>query len=138
VKAKGKPATVLVVDDEPLVLDFVRQVLERAGHVVLPAPNARAAAEICEARGQAISLIVTDIQMPGTSGRELAKCLGVTHPGLPILFMTGYISDPEYKDPLTGEVLLDGHMIIRKPFGPEHLMETIEILLRPKTLSAGS
>lgn len=130
------PSTVLVVDDEPVVLNYVRHVLERRGYSVLAARDAPKAKALCEASPQTISLVITDIQMPAMNGREFAKCLGKSHPGVPVLFMTGYILDSEYKDALTGQLRLDGHSIMRKPFRPDELIEAVETLLRSKSVSA--
>jgi two-component system, cell cycle sensor histidine kinase and response regulator CckA len=125
-------ATILVVDDEPTVLSFVSKVLERAGYEVLGASSADQAAEICEQKELRISIVVTDIQMPGVSGRKLAECLSRSHPNIPVLFMTGYIADTENCDTLTGDVRLDGYPIIRKPFGREALLAAIEGVLLGK------
>jgi CheY-like chemotaxis protein len=130
--------TVLLVDDEPTILMFVRRVLEREGYDVLCTSNAKAALDYCENSGQHISIVVTDIQMPSMTGRELAQSVAGLRPEIPILFMTGYILDSECRDPLTGDVRLDGHLIIRKPFRGEVILAVVEGLLRASALSAAA
>ncbi len=120
---------VLIVDDEPTVLKFTRQVLERAGYEVLSAPGGDEALALCQQNKETISLVVTDVQMPGLDGRELARCLGRTHDKVPILFMTGYLLETDYQDDLTGDPRLDGHLMIRKPFRRDAFLNAVNKLL---------
>ncbi len=131
--------TVLLVDDEPTILTFVRRVLEKEGYDVICASSAKTALNHCQNSGQQISIVVTDVQMPEMSGRELAECAAAAmRPGIPILFMTGHILDSECRDPLTGDVRLDGNLIIRKPFRGEVMLAVIERLLRATAVTAAN
>jgi CheY-like chemotaxis protein len=81
--------TILVVDDEPLVLRFSSNLLVKAGYDVLTAPDASIALEICQTARTPISLALLDVIMHGMSGPELADYLegmGVTR----IMLMSGY------------------------------------------------
>jgi DNA-binding response OmpR family regulator len=80
-------AFVLVVDDDPTVLDLVTLRLETAGYRVTTASDAWA--EVIQAQGLKIGLIITDIQMPGAgTGVDAFKRLRAASPALPVLFMT--------------------------------------------------
>ncbi len=84
--------TVLLVEDAAAVRSAVRGYLERAGYAVLEADTPEAALALAE-RGGAIGLLLTDVVMPGMSGRELAERFGEKRPGVPVLYMTGYTDD---------------------------------------------
>jgi len=81
-------ATILVVDDEEFLLQYVRVVLERAGYVVLTAQNGEEAWNLVAGNREAIRLILTDIVMPGSfDGIELAGRVRKRWPDLPVLLM---------------------------------------------------
>mgnify|MGYP002782315663 FL=1 len=82
-------ATVLLVDDDPLVLEGTAAMLEDLGHAVLQADSAAAARGVL-AGGAAVDLVLTDHLMPGVTGAALAAELRRTHPGLPVILATGY------------------------------------------------
>ena len=84
------PTTVLVVDDEPTILDLIVMMLETQGFTVLSAENgARALAMTRTLQGQPINVLVTDLCMPGMSGTELAAELRVSQPELKAVFISG-------------------------------------------------
>jgi len=78
--AHNQTVTIMIVEDEPLVLDLLRKMLGAAGYRILAASNSRHALEIVE--GQKIELLISDVVMPGMPGTELAKQLKLLHPGL--------------------------------------------------------
>ena len=114
-------ATVLVVDDEPLVLEAVADMLTSEGYTVLVAGSADEALQIL-ADGAHLDLIVSDVRMPKKDGFSLAVEVRQTHPGLPFVFITGYMLSPE-RDAALGRVLW-------KPFKPKELIEAVEQALR--------
>ncbi len=85
--------TILLVEDEEGVRRIARIALETRGYRVLEAADGRAAMAVAEGRVGEIDLLVTDVVMPGMSGRELADVLRVRQPGLKVLFMSGYVED---------------------------------------------
>jgi CheY-like chemotaxis protein len=87
----GGRETVLVVEDETPVREFVCRALETAGYHVLEASTPDEALSLCDDR---VSLLVSDMIMPGLSGAELAGRLIERHPSLRVLFVSGYVDIP--------------------------------------------
>jgi CheY-like chemotaxis protein len=117
-------ARVLLVEDEEIVRDFLREILEVAGCTVVSAANGREAIRIAEADPGAIDIVVTDLVMPGMGGAELMARLSVRRPGLPVVYMSGY-ADHEAPD-------LDrpGAVFLRKPLSPSALARAVQDALR--------
>ncbi|HUQ82186.1 MAG TPA: PAS domain S-box protein, partial [Gemmatimonadaceae bacterium] len=113
--------TVLVVEDEDAVRHIVRRVLESQGYGILEARDGNDAVRICEQRGSEIHLVLSDVIMPGMGGRELARSLATSRPGLPILFMSGYNEDGELAG--TDGAPADG--VLAKPFTAETLARQV-------------
>ncbi|WP_163152523.1 hybrid sensor histidine kinase/response regulator [Bradyrhizobium uaiense] len=87
---RGGNETILCVEDDPTIRDYVTGQLESLGYTVLAAANADAALEIVS-RGTAFDLLFTDIVMPGSmNGRQLADTLMAGRPALRVLFTSGY------------------------------------------------
>jgi two-component system cell cycle sensor histidine kinase/response regulator CckA len=117
---------VLVVDDDPVQLAIVRSVLKKAGFDVLSAGSGLAALEIAKSSSQEIYLLVTDMNMPGMSGRVLAAELVATRPGLKVLYITAHADDL-----FQGTRVLDPHeAFLEKPVSPQALREAVNLLLR--------
>lgn len=125
----GVEKTVLVVDDEPMVLKLVGKMLTQQGYKVLEAPDGDSALSICTTEPGTIDLLVTDIDMPGMDGRELARCLGRHKSGIPILFMTGQNLESKTSNILANAPELDGHQILWKPFRSDQLNNAVRKLL---------
>src|SRR6266540_1189579 len=85
--------TVLIVEDEAAVLALSRRALEKQGYDVLAAANPADALRIVERHGGPIHLLLTDVVMPGMSGRELAEQLAARRAGIRVLYMSGYPGD---------------------------------------------
>ena len=83
-------ASILLVDDEPMVLKMLQTFLTAQGFKVLCASDARSAITIIEQQKQVIDLLITDIRMPDMHGIQLLEAVRQLHPGLPVLLMTGY------------------------------------------------
>lgn len=115
------PSTILIVDDEEFLLQYVRLVLVRAGYLVLTAENGEKAWDLIADNSQEIRLLLTDIVMPGSfDGFELSERVRKSHPGLPVLFMTGAPQEANVKDGLTGQ-----RKLLRKPFLPHQLLTIV-------------
>jgi len=94
--AAGPPCgseTLLLVEDEPAILDLGREVLEGLGYTVLAAASPAAALHLAQAHRGELHLLVTDVVMPGMNGRELAERLVAARPSLKCLFLSGYTAD---------------------------------------------
>jgi CheY-like chemotaxis protein len=126
---KGGPArgseTVLVVEDEPAVLALSRRALEAQGYVVLSASDAAAALRVVERHGGMIHLLLTDVVMPGLSGRELADQLSGQRPGIRVLYMSGYPGDAVVQH----GTLPAGSAFLQKPFSPDGLARKVRDVL---------
>jgi CheY-like chemotaxis protein len=86
--------TILVVEDEPMLRDFVRDALSSFGYHILTAANGRSALEVWAEHREEINLLLTDVVMPGSpSGRELAHQLTTDKPDLKVIFTSGYGSE---------------------------------------------
>ena len=120
--AKG---TLLLVDDEAPVRESVRRLLERHGYAVIEAQNGAEAIRLYEGSPTGIDLVLTDLTMPGMNGFELVEQLRARHPGLRVLFMSGYaervITSNGAVPPGTGYV--------EKPFSVETLMQRLREVL---------
>lgn len=116
---------VLAVDDEPIVLNVTSRMLEEAGYAVSIAPSAREALRLLGIGDPAVHLVLTDVVMPETDGRQLGQMIGQRHPAVPILYMSAY---PEH-DVLHRGSPGPGMPFLSKPFSAEALITAIERLL---------
>jgi two-component system, cell cycle sensor histidine kinase and response regulator CckA len=121
--------TILVVEDEAAVRHMMTRALEDAGYRVLQAAGAAEAIEVVARTPGKISLLLTDIVMPGKNGRELAERLEELSPGIPVLFTSGY-TDSEIE---RRGLLRPGAAFIQKPLTPHALAHAVQ-----KTLEAAS
>jgi PAS domain S-box-containing protein len=91
--AGGATGTILLVEDEAPVRALARRILSRAGYTVLEATDGADALRIARAHPGAIDLVLTDVVMPGMSGRELVEALRRERPIVAVLYMSGYTDD---------------------------------------------
>ena len=120
-------ATILVVDDEDFLLEYVRIVLVRAGYTVLTATNGEEAWNLIADRHE-IRLLLTDIIMPDSfDGFELAERVRKHQPDLPVLLMTG----ATLRDHPAREVITRQRKLLRKPFFPDQLLTIVREHLEP-------
>ncbi|HXA94384.1 MAG TPA: CHASE domain-containing protein [Candidatus Dormibacteraeota bacterium] len=117
--------TVLVVDDEPEVLELASEILRRVGYSVLEAADGGAALEVAGRHEGEIHLLVTDMVMPGMSGRDLAERLRGLRATLRVLYISGYVQDPAARVALASE----HSAFVAKPFTPELLTDRVRELL---------
>ena len=119
----GTLGRVLVVDDDELLRRVVGRMLEEAGYEVMLAANGLEALS-CVNTSEAFDAVVADLRMPGMSGRALGERLAALHPGLPILYISGYTSDwqPELATRATSAFL-------PKPFAESDLLQSLRVLL---------
>jgi CheY-like chemotaxis protein len=119
-------AIVLLVEDEDVVRKVVARILERAGYRVLVASGGAEALALYERTPTPIDALVSDVVMPGMSGKELADHLVGRRPSLKVLLMTGY-TDDEF---LRRGILDEGRAMVLKPFSPRDLLEVLRDLLK--------
>jgi PAS domain S-box-containing protein len=110
----GGAETVLLAEDDPSVREIVADVLTRKGYRVLRAPDGQTALEMARAVPGEISLLLTDLVMPGMTGRELAEALTAARPSVRVLYMSGYTDDAVVRH----GVLAEGLPYLQKPFTP--------------------
>ncbi|MBI5604423.1 MAG: PocR ligand-binding domain-containing protein [Deltaproteobacteria bacterium] len=109
--------TILLVEDEPAILNMTRQMLERFGYRVLSASTPGEAIRMAREHAGEIHLLISDVVMPEMNGRELAKNLISLYPGLKRLFMSGYTANVIAHH----GVLDEGIHFIQKPFSIQAL-----------------
>jgi CheY-like chemotaxis protein len=126
--SRAEGATILLVEDDPLVRQLVRELLEQQGHTVLEAPGGPDALQLVEDHTGTIDVLVTDVVMPVMNGRELATLVSAAVPGVRVLYLSGYTDD----DVLRRGVETARDNFLRKPFTSEELAEKIEELLEDR------
>jgi PAS domain S-box-containing protein len=121
VRMKRGSETVLLVEDEPMVLELGTHMLESLGYTVLPVASPVEAMRIAHQRGREIDLLLTDVVMPDMNGPELARELLAAHPHLRCLFVSGYFADATAMQ----AALAEGIDILQKPFSPTDLADRV-------------
>ena len=116
--------TILVVDDESVVLETVRDGLNAHGYAVLTAVNGQAALEIAQNHPGPIMVLLVDVVMPGLSGPEVVERIQAIRPDTKVLFMSGF----------SNEIVLvhgikEGDPFVIKPFSFETLRRKIQELI---------
>jgi PAS domain S-box-containing protein len=117
--------TILLVEDDPLVRELARAVLTTCGYSVLVGEDPRTVASLCERHPGPIHLLITDVVMPGASGREVASQVLARRPGIKVLFMSGYTADAVVHH----GVLDGGTLFLPKPFTPSSLANKVREVL---------
>ena len=112
----------LVVEDDPRVLAATADSLEELGLSTVRCADATKALGLI-AEDKEIGLVVSDVLMPGMTGPDLISALRKDHPGMPVLFVTGFAGDID-----TAEAF-GGHAVLRKPFTINALGRAVEALL---------
>jgi len=114
-------ALILVIDDDPDVLDVIKVALESAGHEVLVAPDGQQGVKMYRARPA--DLIITDLFMPGQEGLETIKQLRIEFPEVSIIAISGR---PTGGTMLSVAKHLGAKAILQKPFLPAELLKAVE------------
>ncbi|MBN4053161.1 response regulator [bacterium AH-315-L15] len=120
----GGTATIMIVDDDELVRNLGKTVLERCGYTVLSAENGVQALEIFKREGR-IEIVVLDLSMPSESGWEVLRRLRALDPALKAIISTGYDISGHTQD--KGD--LAPYTILSKPFTPRDMAQTIRAVL---------
>jgi DNA-binding NtrC family response regulator len=114
---------ILIVDDERIVLDSCKRVLEAAGYSVTLVTSADKALEAMSA--EAFSLVLMDIKMPGRDGMSLMREVKEKWPDIPVIIMSGYATH----ETMAQVSKTDAASFIAKAFTPDELAETIRKVL---------
>lgn len=118
-------ATILVVEDNDMVREMVKEMLEGIGYTIITAADPHRAIELMTGNSTQIDLLISDVVMPGMSGPELYEQLVVQIPGLRVVYISGYPINPGIR----GGVLEDEVSYLQKPFTAEALLERIRQVL---------
>jgi signal transduction histidine kinase/ActR/RegA family two-component response regulator len=118
VRASGRLLAVLLIDDEELVRTATAEMIRDLGHSVVEASGAAEALARLD-QGLSVDVVVTDYKMPGIDGGELARRIVQTHPGMPVLLITGYAGPAEDMADLPR---------LAKPFGQAEIAAALQDL----------
>lgn len=121
----GKGACVLVVDDDRAVLTYAQKALQRAGYRVRMATHGMLALDIFEHHRDEIELIILDLTMPGTTGRDILRSLRQMDAKVPIVICTGFAHGG-----MDDDLLSQVQGFIKKPFRPNDLIEQVTEVLQ--------
>jgi nitrogen-specific signal transduction histidine kinase/ActR/RegA family two-component response regulator len=123
--------TVLVVDDEPMVLAFIEAALKKLGYKVLTVVDGQQACDVYSSHSNQIDMVLLDMVMPGTTGLEICRRLRGINPKVKVILSSGYSSGD-----VAREARMAGAMgFIGKPYSLEELSSALH---RPESLSARS
>lgn len=115
--------SVLLVEDDPLIREFVVEALREAGYHVIHASTGEEALAWCERR--VADVLVTDVRLPGqVDGWQIAERYREQDPELPVIYATGFSPVPPRPVP--------GSLILRKPFHPEEIVRMVKELGQEK------
>jgi CheY-like chemotaxis protein len=128
----ARKQTVLLIDDEPLVRAMAARMLRDLGYEVVQASGAGAALALTDEELANVSVLMSDVVMPGIGGLQLAAMLDERQPGLPTLFMSGYVPaagvEAAFHRTATG--------FLTKPFGRVELAAALDTVLGASTAPA--
>jgi two-component system, cell cycle sensor histidine kinase and response regulator CckA len=124
-KTRKTTGTIMVVEDEKEILEFISQLLKEKGYNVLEAADGKKALKQFHAYDKPVHLLLTDVIMPNMNGPQLAQKLAAENPGLKILFMSGYTDNIIAQ---MGVLDIDKEFI-KKPFLPLELLNKISEML---------
>lgn len=125
--------TILLVEDEPALLALARRILQNQGYTVLEASRGKEALEIGEQHHGRIHLLVTDVVMPGMSGRQVAECLTAQRPGIKVLFLSGYTDDAVVRH----GIFQAETAFLQKPYSPTTFAQKVRDVLDQTDRTAG-
>jgi PAS domain S-box-containing protein len=117
--------TILLVEDEDLVRDLARRVLGQQGYSVLEAASGIEALSLIERGLGRCDLLLTDVVMPGLGGREIAQHIRRQHPGMKVIFMSGYAEHANFGPRDLGPT----DAFVNKPFSPHDLLRAVRSML---------
>ena len=120
--------SILLVEDEDMLRGLIRELLEIKGFSVLEASQGVEALELMGAAEMPVDLVLTDVVMPHMSGSELVERLREEHPGLRVIFMSGYTGANNAA--IHKSLEMPGVAFLQKPFRLDALIAAVEDLLQ--------
>ena len=117
--------TVLVVDDEEDLRDIMRRMLERRGFATLVAGDREQAIAACREHPGVIDVLVTDLNLPGVTGGDLARAASELRPEMGVVYISGLPKDLAVTKGLIGPDAL----LVKKPFTSDVLLEALRSIL---------
>jgi CheY-like chemotaxis protein len=120
--------TILLVEDDPLVRGLIRRVLQAQGYTLLEAENSQEALDLFNHYPGLIHLLITDLFMPGMTGKDLARQLNGLLPQLKVLFISGYT----HKVVTRYDGLGTNVAFLEKPFGAIALIKKVQEMFEPQ------
>jgi len=119
-------ARILLADDDAATRDLVQRALAMDGHEVIVTQDGAEALERLEGRGARIDLLISDVQMPGVDGIELAEKGLAASPRLRVILMSGFAGELDRADRLRGRVA----RVIAKPFTLDAMRSAVKVALK--------
>jgi signal transduction histidine kinase/CheY-like chemotaxis protein len=120
-QVRAEETTILLVEDDQIMRGLTRKMLEQNGYSVIDAPDGKSALQQARAHSGCIGLVLTDVVMPGMSGPDLAVELEQSHPGLRVVYMSGYTGELIGRE----ELMKSGVALLEKPFTRTALLNTV-------------
>lgn len=130
--AQPRRPTILVVDDQRDVRTLLTRILEAAGYQILSAVDGMDALRLCHTVGEPIDLLMTEIQLPGLSGIELAEHFRKLHPLASVLYVSASADQEVGHTPLAP----DSHALVHKPFERSYLLQQVQQAMSLASLPA--
>ncbi|MDB6052911.1 MAG: multi-sensor hybrid histidine kinase [Verrucomicrobiales bacterium] len=124
----GNGECILVVDDEAVIRDIARQMLQTFGYTVLVAANGAEAVALCARNPGKIKVMITDLTMPVMDGAAAIAAVGTIDAEIKVIVASGSVLEGMAKEPREGSV----RAVIEKPYTPEKLLTTIHRVLQEK------
>ena len=117
--------TILLVDDEVLLLDLAREILTQQGYSIIPASSGEEAVEIIRSSDEQIPLVILDMAMPGMNGLETLRAIRVHEPGIRAIISSGFHASQKMREVLNDEV----DVFVNKPYEIDHLVREVRHIL---------
>jgi PAS domain S-box-containing protein len=121
VSPDARTGVVLLVDDDPMLRDLGRRMLEKSGEVVHLAESGSAALAFLAQRASEVSVLVTDLTMPGMSGLDLIRQVAASYPAIPVIAISGFAVDPDARAQIEARRI----PFVPKPFTMDDLVRAI-------------
>jgi PAS domain S-box-containing protein len=118
---EGGVETVLLVEDDEMVRNYMRVALSSGGYTLLEAADGEEAIVLLQGSDRRIDLVITDVIMPKMGGKDLSDWLAANRPDVKVLFVSGYVDNELLREHRLGR----GEAYLQKPFTPETLLRTV-------------